>query len=129
MVTAKQKAQAGFTVMEILVVMGLSFIGLLGMLSLQIVAQRANMQSRAITEATGLVQDKLEELRRRPLRLLSASAEKSLDGTGLIAMGGGFSRRVALNPTGAGVQVRVEVAWADTRGVTHQVAMATVRAP
>ena len=56
------KADAGFTLIEILIAMFILSFGLLSLASMQIVAIRVNTASSSLTSGSTLVQDKIEAL-------------------------------------------------------------------
>lgn len=114
---------------EVLLVLALSFVGLLGLLSLQVIAVRANGMSRGMTEAVGLAQDKLETLEHTPMALMAASTETGINSQGRAVAGGGYTRVVTLAPSGAGTSIHVQVSWTDTSGRGHQVNLYSTRAP
>ena len=66
--------QRGFTLIELMIAMALSTIGLIGLMKLQLVAINANGTSRNISEASGLAQERLEMLQVVPYANLSTYA-------------------------------------------------------
>ena len=113
---------------ELLIALSLMFVGLMGMMSLQIIAQRATQQSRAMTEALALAQDRLERSRRLPLASIAASTETRLDAQG--ASGSGqYTRTTTATTSGTNVTVRVDVQWTDAAAKGHTITLRTVRAP
>jgi Tfp pilus assembly protein PilV len=71
----RRRRSGGFTLVELLIAMGLSMVGLLGLLALQSIAIRGNMMSRNFGEAIGIAQQRLEIAQRTPYASLSALAE------------------------------------------------------
>ena len=118
----------GFTLIEMLVAFGLLFVALLGMMSLEVVAMRANSQSRNVTEAVALAQDKLEAMRRSPIASLSGASETSLGPQGMPIAGGPYTRVTTVTP-GATTRIKVAVSWLDRAGKTHTVNVNTARGP
>ena len=70
-----RSARGGFTLIELLIALGLSTVGLLGLLALQIVAVRGNVMSREFSEATGIAQARLELAERTPYANLTGLVE------------------------------------------------------
>jgi prepilin-type N-terminal cleavage/methylation domain-containing protein len=62
----KTRRARGFTLVELLVAMALTTVGLLGLLALQGIAIRGNMMSRNFGEAIGIAQQQLELAERTP---------------------------------------------------------------
>lgn len=62
--------QRGFTLLEVLVAMTILTIGLLGIAAMMITAINANGQSRRMTIATNLAQQRIEEMRNIPFENL-----------------------------------------------------------
>jgi Tfp pilus assembly protein PilV len=117
----------------VLISFSLMFIGLLGLLGMQVVAMRANSDARSMTEATGLAQDKLESLRHLPYASLYTrppqSLEPQLDATGAVATGGAYTRTTAGAVNGSLVTLAVQVTWSGFDGRSHAVTMRAVRGP
>ncbi len=64
------RAQAGFTLLEVMLSVAISATCLLGLTNLQISAQRANVRSRDLSLASAMAQSKLEEIARMDMLLL-----------------------------------------------------------
>ncbi len=79
------RRQRGFTLVELLVVVALSAVGLLGFLAMQKIAVNGNLRSRSISEAVALAQDKVEQWDHTPYAQLAAGtfAEAATDSRGL----------------------------------------------
>jgi type IV pilus modification protein PilV len=60
------KTDAGFTLIEVLIALGILSFGLLSLAAMQVVAVRVNSSAKILTEATTLVQDKIEQLMTLP---------------------------------------------------------------
>jgi prepilin-type N-terminal cleavage/methylation domain-containing protein len=129
------KKEKGFTLVELLIALAISMVGLLGLLALQMIAIRANANSRNFSEAVGLAQEKLESLQVLPFANLvgGTTAETSLaasPGSALTI----YSRNtiittaVPLNGTTV-TKLEVDVSWADTSvgGKTHTVTLVDLR--
>ena len=123
-----RRSDGGFTIVELLIALSLMFVSLLGMMSLQVIAQRAARQSRAMTEAVALAQDRLEMTRRLPVIGLTGSAEAALDEKGQAIASGAYRRTMTVTPTPGGSLVRVDVSWTDFAGKAHAVTLRTIRA-
>ena len=120
----------GFTLVELLVAMSLMFIGLMGLLSLQIVATRAAVQARRITEALSLAQDRVERLRRLPISSVTSATEAKLTEKGTTDPTGGLYTRVTtVTPAGTSFVISVAVSWPDLQNRPHTITIRTVRAP
>ena len=121
-----QRAQAGFTIVEVLVALAIFAIGLAGIGSLLGTTVRANGLAAQLTAATQLTQDKLEELRNTPYTAVASGA----DSTGLTETGeaGGIYTRTWTVTTGTPAAtaktVVVTVGW--TGRTSHQVQLQTV---
>ena len=122
----------GFTVLEMLIALAVMFVGLLGLVALQITAARASSASREITEATGLAQDKVEALGHTAFDRLADSTESGLGPQGPPAIGqpaGRYARTATVVRNGLSAAVTVRVAWNDGDGRAHAVTLQTVRTP
>jgi len=124
----KKRRGRGFTLLEVLLVLALSFVGLFGLMSVIVAAQRAAMGARAMSEATALAQDKLEQLEHVPLATLAASVETTLGPQGTVVTGGAYTRNTFVTVNGALTTVRVQVLWNDVFQRQHQVNLYTARA-
>lgn len=61
-----KKANGGFTLIEVMIAIGVLSIGLLALASMQITAVKGNSHSNRVTSATNLAQDKIEYLMSLP---------------------------------------------------------------
>lgn len=105
--------QKGFTLVELLVSMTILAVGLLGVAGLQGSMIRKNVSAIYNTEATGLIVDKIEEIRNTPYDNIAAGVvNESALGTANI-----FSRRTTVqNDTpvpGQTKTITVDVSWND----------------
>ena len=123
------RSQRGFTILEILLVLGLSFVGLYGIATVMQVAQRSAMTARAITEATALAQDKLEQLGHQSLTSLASTTENTLGPQGTVVANGAYTRTTTITVNGTTYTLRVQVSWRDAQQRLHAVTLATQRAP
>ena len=123
----------GFTLIELMIALGLMFVGLLGLLSLEIVSMQASNRARNLTEALVLAQDKLETLRHLPIASVASATETSLGPQGAVVAKGIYTRTTtvaALATTAGALSIRVVVSWPDYKpGKTHSVTVNTVRGP
>lgn len=67
---SKLRDQVGFTLLEVLVAMTVLTIGLLGIAAMMITAMQGNQQSRRMTIATNLAQQRIEEMKNIPFENL-----------------------------------------------------------
>lgn len=125
----RRTARRGFTLLEIMLVLALSFVGLYGISTVLLVAQRSAAAARTITEATALAQDKLEQVGHLPLSALVSSNEAGLGPTGVPVVGGAYARVTTVTVNGLVYTVRVQVSWTDMANRAHAVTLATQRAP
>lgn len=115
--------QRGFTLLELLVTMGITIIGLLGLTSLYVVTARSNALGAHSGEAVAVAEATIEEIRGTPIAdLLAAHSAPALPldvslNTVAGRAGVTFSRRVqVLELTAVStnlVKIRVEVMWTD----------------
>jgi hypothetical protein len=117
--------------------MALSTVGLLGLMSLQMVAIEGNMRSRNFGEAVGIAQQRLElatELSYGTLSTLQETGTASIspttelvDTTSPAAI---YTRQtqVTLNADNT-TDVTVTVSWKDSRNAAHSVRLVTKRSP
>jgi type II secretion system protein I len=111
----------GFTLLEILVALGLFAIALASLPALLITTVQANARATRITEATDLAQDKLEAMRNTPYASLTS-------GTDQVTLKGSTkpyvrSWVVTAGPTGTTRNVVVKVAWTDQANYEVQLKM------
>jgi prepilin-type N-terminal cleavage/methylation domain-containing protein len=119
----------GFTMVELLIALALSMVGLLGLLALQMTAVKGNANSRNYAEATALAQEKLEQLQTLPYANLAASAESNIGanpGSSLTP----YTRTVTIvSDNGTTKVLQVVVSWPDeyTAGKTRAITMRLAR--
>ena len=137
------RRQRGFTLIELLIAMGLSTVGLLGLLALQSIAIRGNMMSRNFGEAIAIAQQRLETAERTAYASLSTLAE----GSGCLTSFGGtanvnpnpdssnlseaiYSRctQVTVNTDGT-TDIKVVVWWKDSVARSHSLELDAKRSP
>jgi type II secretory pathway pseudopilin PulG len=136
----RRRSRGGFTLVELLISMGLSTVGLLGLISLQMVAVRGNMSSRAFTEATGLAQERQEYVQTETYTDLPTynATESKLNAQGLAQANttlGPYTRTTAVVADAANnwTTITVTVTWADfengASNRNHNVVLVTRRSP
>jgi prepilin-type N-terminal cleavage/methylation domain-containing protein len=140
----------GFTLVELMIAMALALVGLLGLLALQSVASSGNLRAKNFTEATGLAQDRVEQLQALPYAQIAADyttwashklVESGLGPMGVAVANGLYSRTTTLSADAVianAYDVRVDVQWSGEDGTgtvngslatKHQVSLFDVRAP
>jgi type IV pilus assembly protein PilV len=124
MTRANRKAEAGFTLLEVLITMVLLAVGILGVGGLAITTVQGNDKSNRLSAATMLAQDKLEQV--RTAGYTGAPALAGTEGYGAIADNTPFKREVAVaddTPTIWMRTVTVTVWW-ESDG--HSVTLSTI---
>jgi len=130
--------QRGFTLVELLIAVALSTVGLLGLLALQMIAINGNMMSRDFGEAIGIAQERLEVAARTPYASLPALAETataSIDPTTDAPTTTSSPQAIYTRTTtvtanaDATTDVQVVVTWNDARNRSHAVTLVTKRSP
>jgi type IV pilus assembly protein PilV len=132
----------GFTLVEILITIGILTFGLLAVASMQISAIRGNDFSSNVTEATVLAQDKLELLSTLPYAHSDLQDQDGDFGSGLADSGASadysetaaapFSRYTVSwnvsenNPVPDAKTIRVIITWQD-RGIDRQIFMDSIK--
>ncbi len=132
MVTRRRR-RAGFTIIELIISLALSTVGLLGLLSLQMISIRGNSSSRNLTEAIGLAQDRLERAQATvytslpTLNLVEVALAPSPGSTNQAL----YTRTTTVNVGPTFSTVTVVVSWPDAflAGSTHRVSLYGVRTP
>ena len=107
-ITRMAQSNKGFSLLEVLITLVILSVGLLGTAEMQVTSISGNAFSNNVTVATGLAQNKLEELKKLPNSDATLSAgdhyEGTLPGTPI------FSRSYNVNDLSAEVkQVTVSV--------------------
>lgn len=120
---------------ELLIVMALSTVGLLGLMSMQSVAINGNSRSRNINEALALAQDRLEQYAHTPFVNLTPGTTVEPTGTLLLGPQGvpsptGIYRRIStVTFVGTNVTINVQVQFQSGQDASnHSVNVSTVRA-
>ena len=115
----KRKNQSGFTLIETVISLFILAVVLLAISSLVWSIMRSNSQSRELTAATTLAQDKLEGLRKSGFSSLTPGADS-------VRLGNiDYIRQWSVAPAGNLAIITVTMNWT-SRGV-HQISLATLR--
>ncbi len=111
--TLKKNNDRGFSLLELLVAITVLAIGLLGIAGLQGTTIRRNVSAMRNTEATALIEDKIEEYRNIPYSSISEGLEEE---TGL-GTEGVFTRITNIQNNipvpGSTKTITVQVSWSD----------------
>jgi prepilin-type N-terminal cleavage/methylation domain-containing protein len=129
----------GFTLIELMISMALSTVGLLGLLALQMIAINGNMRARNFGEALGIAQERLESSEHLAYASLSTLAESPTGTAGIspttdlvdtTSPQAIYTRvtKVTVNADDT-TDLEVIVSWNDTRNQTHAVKLVTKRSP
>lgn len=135
MVKRRQRRARGLTLIEVMVALLITTVALLGALATVGITVRGANFSRNATEASVLVQTKLESLVSLPVGTTSGSlpgntteapsTTGAIDANGNTGTAGAIYSRYTTwsNPTGSTTQrqVTVEVTWSDLSGASHSV--------
>jgi type IV pilus modification protein PilV len=117
----QNSANQGFTIIEVLVAMGIFTVAILGVAISATSVIKANQVSYSTTIATNLAQDKLEDLKANPSSLANGSESS------ITISGETFSRTwtVTTNTPVTGVtKIDVTVAWTDY--TAHTITLSSV---
>lgn len=123
----KARRAGGFTLMEVLVALGVMAVGMIGILALQKGAATASGYSRRASEAAILGEDKLEELRTKPIAALIGDSD-TVDAAGVETPDGPFTRTWDINWVDDLGTLVVSVTWNEGDG-DHTITYRTVRNP
>lgn len=140
MVAGRARRLAGMTLTEVMVAMGLSLMALMAVQAHMLTLFHGAALARNLTEASTLVQSRLEEILIRtgvtvsgPAPPNGTSVETGLDGLGRSGAGasGMFTRATTWSVSADGQRrvVTVVVSWTDARGTQHSVTGARERVP
>ncbi|MEJ7601745.1 MAG: prepilin-type N-terminal cleavage/methylation domain-containing protein [Kofleriaceae bacterium] len=112
--TTTRAAERGFTMLEVLIAILLSSVGMIGIVALFRVQTAASSFSRRTTEASVLATDQLERVRTIPIPAAgSGSSQTSLDESGTVVTDGVFARTWTAVPVTDYFAVTVTVSWKD----------------
>lgn len=126
MVNGRRQAAGGFTLIEVLVALAVTGIGLAGITAMASINAHGSSYARHASEATILAEDKLEMLRVSPVARLTAGTDV-VDAQGRPGSADDFTRTWTLTADGALVRIGVTVTWPDIDGA-RTLSLAAVRA-
>jgi prepilin-type N-terminal cleavage/methylation domain-containing protein len=139
MVMRQRRNAGGFTLIEVMIALVVSLVGLLGALGLTISIMTGGTFSRNMTEASTLVQSKLETVNSQVITLTSpsnglVSPTECLDAYGNALSGSPcpqYTRLTTWGLTSDGLRrsVVVEVDWNDGASNLHSVSASAERIP
>ncbi|NRA04487.1 MAG: hypothetical protein HRU00_18005 [Myxococcales bacterium] len=129
------RSTEGFTMLEVVVAMGMLAIGLLGIAVVQITALRVSGSSRHLSDAMYLAEEQMEVFRSMPLASLPAAGITNDPGNPIqTAVPAGdattYSRRWTITPNSPSFGVTtilVEVDWINAHGVVRTTAVESMR--
>lgn len=118
----------GFTLLEMVIAMGLFAVGLLGLALMSSGLVTSDLMAHQRTVATQLAKNKMEILGKSDYSMVSGSEEKKLDASE-ISGGGVFERKVTVEEKTEPPrkEVTVKVSW-ELKGV-HRVVVKTILTP
>ena len=119
----KKRDEHGFSLLELLVAITVLSIGLLGIAGLQGSSIKRNVSAIRNTEATALIEDKIEEYRNTPYTSITEGTETD----SALGSGGVFNRTSTVQnntPMPDTKTITVEVSWSDPG--YHQVSFQTI---
>jgi prepilin-type N-terminal cleavage/methylation domain-containing protein len=125
---SRKRAQAGFTMIEVMIAVLLTAIAVIGIVGLYRVQTRSAGYSRFSTEASVLAADKMEQLRTIAITAAGTGSETGLDARGQVAAGGIFDRSWVIAAAGTQWKLEVTVQW-DDDGQTRTVVLHSLRNP
>lgn len=127
MVKRAPRRERGFTILEVLVAMGIMAIGMVGILALQKTATEASGYARRATEAAVLAEDRIEQLRTEPLpTAASTNGADVVNAAGIADSNGPFRRAWTIAFVGDLATISVTVAWDENDG-EHAISFDTQR--
>ena len=119
--SSRRSAEAGFTIIEVLIGISIFAIGMLAVGRLQMASVRNTAVGNLTSQATMLAHQKMEEIKATPFADLTNEVENDLDGAG--NAGGIFNRTTTISHvSGAPVwapharEVQVQVQWNAAHG-------------
>jgi len=116
------RSPKGFSLIEVLVAIGILSIAILGLAVGAITITRANKTSQSHTVATNVAQDILEQLKAQPFAAVTAGNDT------VTFQGVNFTRGWALNPnTATFKQINVTIQWTDY--VPHTLTVSSAMSP
>jgi prepilin-type N-terminal cleavage/methylation domain-containing protein len=123
-----RRAEEGFTLIEVLIALLVLMVGMAGILSMQLTSMKATGFSRHATEASSLVEDKVEELRTVPLTSARfVNGNDQVDARGVPDATGLYRRSWTITPQTDTTIVTVSVAWDERGGEPYTISMSDMR--
>ena len=114
----------GFSLIEVLLGLVILAVGLLAVAGMQVVSIRGNSISHRLTEATSLIQNRMDELKRWPFDDAGLSAGHHAEG---MLSGSNFSRSYDVEEISSTLKaITVNVQWTDK--TNHQISSSTMKA-
>jgi type IV pilus modification protein PilV len=128
----KRKRDKGFTLVELLIALAISLVGLMGLMALQLLAVRSNANSRNFAEATALAQEKIESLQATSYVSIAAgtTTENNLGATPGATLAP-YTRTTTVSDNGSFKTITVAASWTDDyrTNKTHTVTLYLVKQP
>lgn len=113
----------GFSLIELLIAIAFIGVSLAAVATLVAGVTRGGQQSKNVTGAVTLMQDKLEEFKNASYSAITSGSETSIDSEG--NAGGAFNRSWTVTTTGSAKEITVTVTW-PYNGVTKTRSMTTI---
>jgi len=135
----RRRASSGFTLLEVVIALGILAFGLLGLAALQIQALGQGREGRHVDKAAVIAQDRMEDLQRLDFdsaamdptggwQLVRTVTEDVGSGAGTqVEMTYQVEERIADNVVGATKNVNVRVTWNEPDRPNRQVVVSSVR--
>lgn len=120
---SERRAEAGFTMIEVMVAMLLTALAVMGIIAMFMSSTQSTDLARHTTEATVLAQDKIEFLRTQGAAVAQSGTDTALDDRGVT--GSGIYTRTWTETVSASADyatISVSVTWYDG-GVQHTVTL------
>jgi prepilin-type N-terminal cleavage/methylation domain-containing protein len=117
--------ERGFTVVEVLIALAISTIGLAAMLSIHSTGSNATIYNRHATEATVLAEQAIEELLAVPASTLTSGGDV-VNAQGIDDTDGAYARSWTVTWNGDLAALSVDVTWLDDDG-GHTITVSTRR--
>ena len=132
----RRNSAGGFTLIEVMIALVVSLVGMLGALGLTVSIMNGGTFARYMTEASTLAQSKLEAINSQVITLTSPAngtvqTETTLDAYGSVVSTGQYTRTTTWGVTADGLRrgITVNVSWVDGAGITHNVSASEERIP
>lgn len=124
----RRHAQAGFTLVEVMISILLAAVATSGVIGLYTAVTRSSSYSRHATEAAILAEDQMEKLRTQSVPTSTTTGTDSglLDERGLANANGIYTRTWTVTPAGATADLYVRVSWNED-GVVRRVELRSKR--